>query len=148
MHPLLEVGEEAALLVAIQAEIARRVFPDTEVNFYRRRILRTLLNNGAMTFAEIGRERLISRQHARDLVQPMIKSGEVEIVVNPRHARSPLVQLTSTGKKFIENHDVSAVEFITSILEDRVDQEELQGATRVLKILRTAFTDWVMVDDK
>ena len=70
-----------------------------ELTAGRRGVMLSLLNGGPRTVPQLARARPVSRQHIRTIVTPMVKEGLLELVHNPNHKRSPLVQLTDEAAK-------------------------------------------------
>ncbi len=68
-----------------------------ELSAGKRGVLLSLDALGPRTVPQLARDRPVSRQHIQMLVNPLLEDGCVELVDNPAHKRSKLVQLTEKG---------------------------------------------------
>jgi DNA-binding MarR family transcriptional regulator len=97
-----ELINETVLLFHRLRIVADEVHHQGEMTGGLRSILRSLDKGGAQTVPEMARVRSVSRQHVQMLVNQLAEAGFVEFIENPAHKRSPLVQLTSLGKKTVD----------------------------------------------
>ncbi len=150
MHPLLAANEEWIVFASIIKEVSDRNWADEPVDLLHRRILRTLRKKSPITLASLARERAISRQHARKLVNQIMETGRdfVTTSPNPAHKTAPLVSLTDAGRAYIDKHDVEVSAFITELLQDGVFNEELVTTKRIIREIRTAMENWVVLYDQ
>jgi len=63
-----------------------------------RAVMEFLYPDQALSVPEIARRYSVSRQHVQVTVNPLIKKGLVTTLENPRHKRSPLLQLSKRGR--------------------------------------------------
>ena len=82
MHDLMHLNEEVILFGSVVGECAKRLFPHEPVDFFQRRVLRTLREKSPITLADLARERCVTRQHARKVVQNMLE-GLITTQPNP-----------------------------------------------------------------
>jgi len=150
MHPLLAANEEWILFASVVKEVSDRNWADEPIDLLHRRILRTLRKKSPITLASLARERAISRQHARKLVNQIMDAGLgfVTASPNPAHKTAPLISLTDAGRAYIDKHDVGVSAFIAELLQDQVFNEELVIAKKVIREVRTAFENWVLLYDQ
>jgi DNA-binding MarR family transcriptional regulator len=66
-----------------------------------RAVLDLLARNGPMTVPQMGRAQSLSRQFVQRMVNDALAAGHVELVDNPAHRRSRLVQPTARGRAAI-----------------------------------------------
>jgi len=113
-----------------------------ELTAGRRGVMLSLLNGGPRTVPQLARARPVSRQHIRTIVTPMVKEGLLELVDNPNHKRSPLVQLTERGRKSITQMRMKE-ETLFAALDSHFDVRELHEAADTLRRVREFFDgDW------
>jgi DNA-binding MarR family transcriptional regulator len=74
----------------------------------RRTVLSALADGGPQTVAQMARTRAQSRQRFQPLINALIDDGLVEAIPNPAHRLSPLMVLTTKGRRAVER--VRAVE--------------------------------------
>lgn len=67
-----------------------------------RSLLLTLHTHGPHTVPDMARDRFVSRQIIQTQINILLDQGLVESTRNPRHRRSPLMQLTDTGEKMAQ----------------------------------------------
>lgn len=65
-------------------------------------VMKTLILEGPHTVPDIARSRPVSRQHCQTIVNQLYDKGFVAFVENPRHKRSPLVEITKKGRAHFE----------------------------------------------
>jgi DNA-binding MarR family transcriptional regulator len=101
-------------------------------------VLRGLARMGPQTVPAMARARPVSRQHMQVLVEGLVADKLVELVENPAHARSKLVQIAASGRKFLaaaENREWAIYdEFATGF-----DAREVERATTLLRSVRDAL---------
>jgi DNA-binding MarR family transcriptional regulator len=84
------------------------------------------------------------------LVNPLADEGLVELVDNPKHKRSKLVQLTRQGRlavEEIERRERPVLEALTEWLGDSgLDAPDLEQAAAVLEAMRERLADKHVLD--
>lgn len=130
--------DETIALYQWLAWVAEDLYGDDARGASRRWTLRRLLRDGPMTVSRLARARAVRRQSLQPLVDALARDGLVRIVENPAHARSPLIEVSDTGRALVERLD-------------RIDGAVLRAASRglgesdlvttasTLRSLRTAF---------
>jgi len=63
-----------------------------------RAVMEFLYPDQALSVPEIARKYSVSRQHVQVTVNPLLEKGLLTALENPRHKRSPLLQLTGKGR--------------------------------------------------
>ncbi|MGI9394720.1 MAG: MarR family transcriptional regulator, partial [Boseongicola sp.] len=81
-----------------QAQTARRS-TGLMLTFAERGVIETLVREGAQSVPGIARKRLVSRQHIQKLVDELARRRLVELLPNPAHKTSPLVDATIDGER-------------------------------------------------
>jgi DNA-binding MarR family transcriptional regulator len=97
-------------------------------------VLRSLKLEGAQTVPQLARSRPVSRQHIQKLANVMISDGVIELVGNPAHKRSKLLQLTPKGESvFQEIGNRIAQE--AEVFAQEMQVEEVEVSIRVIQRL-------------
>ena len=78
---------------------SEKLLESSGINPSQRAVLEFLHKNPFQTVANMARERTVSRQHIQTIVNTLLDLKLVQTVENPEHKRSPLISLTSEGKK-------------------------------------------------
>src|SRR5262249_19593397 len=91
------IGETVALFHRLR-DASQQVHGQGELSSGRWGLLRDLDRLGPQTVPQMARSRPVSRQYIQTLVDGVVKQGLVELVENPAHKRSPLVELTAKGQ--------------------------------------------------
>lgn len=99
---LLEVIEEAVALHLRASALTEEVHGASELTRACRGVLRDLDRLGPRTVPQLARRRPVSRQNIQMQVNRLIGQGMAELLPNPDHARSHLVQLTPAGKEAVQ----------------------------------------------
>lgn len=97
-------------------------------------MLRSLKLEGAQTVPQIARSRPVSRQHIQKLANEMIADGVIELINNPAHQRSKLLQLTPKGETIFQEITARIAQAAAGLSQD-IDAADLQVAVRVLRQL-------------
>lgn len=92
----------------------------------------------ALTVPQIARRLGVSRQHILRLTTDMVAEGLVELVPNPDHKTSPLVQLTPAGRGTLATINRTA-----DRSNDEVMQEFTAANVAALRALLRQFTEIV-----
>jgi DNA-binding MarR family transcriptional regulator len=95
--PIPSVINEVRRLSHLLAVIGDRIHAELGLTTAMRELLVSLAETGPSTVADVGRTRGVSRQNIQILVNRMEKQGLITLTDNPRHRRSPLVELTDNG---------------------------------------------------
>src|SRR5579872_2061544 len=62
-------------------------------------LMRTLMEQGPQSVAQIARSRPVARQAVQRMADELAEQGLLEFVENPTHRRAKLARLTAKGKK-------------------------------------------------
>jgi len=130
--------DEVVALYHLLRVVASRIHSDADLTAATRGVLRSLDRIGPQTVPQIARARLVSRQYIQAIVNQLSKRGLVELVPNPAHKRSSLVQLTPQGKE-LTDATAQKEKAILSALQVDLSEKELLLASSVLRKLRDCF---------
>ncbi len=114
---------------------------DLGITAAMRAVLERLARGGPQTVPDMARARNVSRQHIQKIVDGLGKADLIDLKANPAHKRSPLIVLSTDGRKLfraIEKREIAILADIGKALEDH----DLAAATDTLKALTGAFQDW------
>lgn len=104
----------------------------------RRGILRSLREEGTQTVPDLARSRKVSRQHIQSVVNELEELGLVQLVENPSHKRSRLVELTERGREALEVMLEREMEYLGT-LDAPVAPEDLRSAAATLRKVRESL---------
>lgn len=137
------VEETVALFHRLRA-IAEILHEQGELSGGRRSVLLGLERLGPQTVPQMARARPVSRQHIQILVNGLVEDEYVELVPNPAHKRSALVQLTAKGRDFIVELRKREQE-MHRLVDLGVTPVEMASASEILQVVREALSsaDWV-----
>src|SRR5215831_6683621 len=99
---LMAVIEEAAALHLRAQAVVEQLHRRPELTDACRGVLRDLARLGPRTVPQLARGRDCSRQHVQVLVNRLVADGMAELIANPDHRRSSLVELTEGGRAALE----------------------------------------------
>jgi len=144
-HPILPIVDNIIALFHRLKVAGEALYSDWELSAGMRGILRSLDFLGPHTVPQLARMRTVSRQHIQSLVNPMIKSGFIELMDNPHHKRSPLLSLTQSGKEIVDEINRRENEF-AGRLKLGIRKADLKVAAGVLAALKESFDSGEMMD--
>lgn len=133
-----ELTMTAALLYFRMRNAAEDILGEGAQSSGRRSILKGLVKAGPQTVPQMARVRMVSRQHIQMLVNGLLEDGLVELVDNPAHKRSKLVQITPEGQEAAEATARREAQILPE-LSRGLSLQEIETATRVLKHFKGAF---------
>jgi DNA-binding MarR family transcriptional regulator len=131
-----EVVSNFHRLKAVTAEL----HGEDEQSASRRGVLRGLARGGPQTVPQMARERPVSRQFIQSLVDDLLETGAIELVPNPAHARSHLVQLTEKGWAMVEEMEHVEATLYRRFAAD-FSASDLAAALKVLRGLRQKLSE-------
>jgi DNA-binding MarR family transcriptional regulator len=95
-------------------------------------VMKTLVTEGPHTVPDIARSRPVSRQHCQTIVNGLYDKGFVAFVENPRHKRSPLVEITKKGRAYFDRLSNTFLG-AAAAYAPRFTQAEVESATQTLR---------------
>lgn len=131
------VDETVALNHRLQW-VAERMYGEEGRHATRRGILRGVLRYGPQTVPALARARSVTRQNIQPVVDALLVEGLVELVENPKHARSPLVAATPRGVQLVHRWDLADVRVLLAVGRG-LSSEELEITARTLRAVRERF---------
>ena len=89
-------------VIALAGRLKRPMLPQAaELAVGGRRVLQVLSHEGPLTVPQIGRLLGTSRQNIQVIINRLKPEGLVDVILNPAHERSVLVQATQSGKSLV-----------------------------------------------
>jgi DNA-binding MarR family transcriptional regulator len=129
---------ETALLFFRMRVAAKQFLGQGELSAGRRSLIKSLGAHGPQTVPQMAKVRSVSRQHIQTLANSLREDGLVRSIGNPAHRRSPLIELTPKGRRFLaemESREVALRRFLARGIPAR----RLQTALEVIQTLRGKF---------
>lgn len=130
-------ADELALLVADVYELAGALrrhgeeFAGRVGQTQARWQLLSVLSGDAFTVPQVARRLGVSRQAVQRVADDLAAEGLVRSAVNPQHQRSPLLELTSDGRKALTAINAAASSWHAQIARN-LDTVELSSTRTVL----------------
>jgi DNA-binding MarR family transcriptional regulator len=118
--------------------VAEQIYGEEGRSVARRGILRGLVRYGPQTVPQLARARLVTRQHVQPVVDALARDGLVEIVPNPKHARSRLVRATARGEALVRRFD-TIDDRVLAVVGRGLPARDLAVAAAALRALRERF---------
>lgn len=136
--PLVAViGETVSLFHRLRV-VTEDIHHQGEMTSGKRGVLGSLDRFGPQTVPQMARSRPVSRQYIQMLVNELLNERYVELVENPAHKRSRLVNITPKGKELFDSMMLKEA-MLLSQLKIEIQQEKLLTAAEVLRSLRELF---------
>lgn len=98
-------------------------------------LLRSLQIDGPQTVPALARQRRVARQRVQAVVDDLIAEGHLELIENPRHKRSKLVQLTGPGHNHIRAM-TEQIKDMADILGVGLDMDAMKDGASLLQTLQ------------
>jgi DNA-binding MarR family transcriptional regulator len=103
-------------------------------------LMRTLIEQGPQSVAQIARSRPVARQAVQRMADELAAQGLLEYVENPTHRRAKLARLTAKGKKLMD--ETMAVELRwAGRLARAFGEQEVEIARDVIQRLTAILAD-------
>jgi DNA-binding MarR family transcriptional regulator len=136
----MELMEEAVALHLHLRTVTDALHGRSELTSVCRGVLHDLAELGPRTVPQLARRRHCSRQHLQALINRLVADGMAELLTNPDHRRSRLVQLTDRGRQTIDAMWRREEELVAA-LPITSSEEDVIIAVRVLQELRHLLPD-------
>lgn len=133
-----KLTNEVRLLFHQFVETGEILHSEEDITMGMRAVLEFILLNGASSVPAIARSRRVTRQHIQVLVNGLLEHEAVELVDNPAHKRSPLVSMTTRGKKTIERMRRREQRYFDNI-DVGIGSAELLRAAKTVRTVRDAL---------
>lgn len=127
------MDETVRLFHALRA-VALHLHREEGITATERGILRELAAKGPRTVPQMARERLVSRQNIQSVVRQLNEKGWTQVVSNPAHRRSGLIELTPAGWALVETIARREREVLSRFPLDG-EAPDLKDAARTLAVV-------------
>jgi DNA-binding MarR family transcriptional regulator len=114
--------------------VGEALHADLGITTGTRDVMTSLASGAPRTVPDLARERPVSRQHIRTLVNELLAEGLVEMLPNPSHRRSRLIGLTDEGRRRLRVLREREAELLARTAP-AVSQADIAGATRIFDLL-------------
>jgi DNA-binding MarR family transcriptional regulator len=122
--------EENVRFYLKMSELAAKIHRQGPLSGPRRTILVGLAQSGPRTVAQMARDRGQARQRIQPIVNSLVNDGFLQVAPNTAHKTSPLIVVTSTGRREVA----------------RIHRVELAWRSRIrVRLAKAAVTDAVNV---
>lgn len=118
--------------------VAEQIYEEDGRSTARRGILRGVVRYGPQTVPTLARLRFVTRQHVQAVVDALAEDKLVELISNPRHARSRLVRATARGVALVKRMD-EIDEAVLAAAAGDVATTDVTLAVRTLRAVREGF---------
>ncbi len=97
-------------------------------------LMRSLMEEGPQSVAQIARARPVARQGVQRMADELAAAGLVEFVENPSHRRAKLARLTQAGWKLIGEAIAAELRWAARLI-NQFDEHEIEIARDVVRRL-------------
>jgi DNA-binding MarR family transcriptional regulator len=101
-------------------------------------LMRSILEEGPQSVAQIARARPVARQGVQRMADQLAAEGLVEYADNPAHMRAKLVKLTARGRAFIAAAIADEMRWARALARE-FDQREVATVLNVMRKLNAAL---------
>ena len=101
---------------------ADQYLAEAELTAADRAVMEFLYMSDALSVPEIARRYNVSRQHIQVTVNALLARGLLRSVENPKHKRSRLVRLSSSGRDSFEEIRRNETAFVEEVFADIADE--------------------------
>jgi len=106
----------------------------------QRAVLECLYKGDPKTVPQIASMKSVSRQHIQIIVNELSDKGFVEFTENPKHKRSPLVDLSDHGVQMFKKISQREADFLTKI-DFSIEKSNLEISIKTLTESNEIFMD-------
>jgi DNA-binding MarR family transcriptional regulator len=135
---LRAVVDETIALFHRLSWVADQIYGEQGHGVARRGILRGLVRYGPQSVPQLARARSVRRQTIQPIVDALVREGVVELIDNPAHMRSRLVQATAVGVEIVERMDRVDARVLRAVGSD-IAPQDLEVTITTLRLLRSRF---------
>jgi DNA-binding MarR family transcriptional regulator len=106
-------------------------------------LMRSLIEQGAQSVAQIARARPVARQAVQRMADELAEQELIEFVENPTHRRAKLARLTAKGRKIMEQAMTAELRW-AGRLARHFEHREITIARDVIQRLQTLLAEWLV----
>lgn len=133
-----EVFGETRLLFHRLRAVVEELHRKEKITAAMRGVMEGIAEHGPQTVPAMARRRPVSRQHIQTVVNQLIGRGFCAVIPNPAHRRSPLVGLTNSGMKKIQEMKETESKFLAQA-RFGVSRQDMETTARTLRAIVTFF---------
>ncbi|MCW9014677.1 MAG: MarR family transcriptional regulator [Gammaproteobacteria bacterium] len=128
LQVVLNTQQLAIKLSAIYSSFYRK----HGINAGQKSLMDVLADNGPLTVPQLATHKQVSRQHIQSIVNHLKDKYLVELVENPAHKRSVIIQLSKQAEQQLKQIKV-VEDRLHTVIADRFLQEDLELTARTLR---------------
>lgn len=113
-----------------------KLLDGTGINTSQRAVLEFLYGNPAQTVSNMAREKTVSRQHIQTVVNSLLELELVTTKENPSHKSSPLIAITSKGKKLYQKITRKEAKVLETMAKE-FKEKDISTSINTLKAINT-----------
>lgn len=133
---LVETVRLIPLLFHRMRAVGDALHEEHDITTSMRGVMQSLSDGGAQTVPQMAAARPVSRQHIQTIVNALAARNLVRATPNPAHKRSPLIELTKSGRDLFPKMRKAESDVLQGLLSD-FTADDLQTVQRVLMTLAT-----------
>src|SRR5215469_7807016 len=103
-------------------------------------LMRSLIEQGPQSVAQIARTRPVARQAVQRMADELAEQGLIEFVENPTHRRAKLARLTAEGKQLMDEAMAAELK-LAGRLAHNFSERNVEIAREVIQRLTVILTD-------
>jgi len=103
-------------------------------------LMRSLMEQGPQSVAQIARARPVARQAVQRMADELAEQGLIEFVENPTHRRAKLARLTLKGKQLMDEAMAAELKWAGRLARN-FSQREVKSARQVIQRLTVVLAD-------
>lgn len=147
-------GPESDVLAAINevpkaffrlTAVAETIFAGLDVTAAERGAMRDLFIEGESTAPDLARRKPVTRQSIQPVLDSLVAKGLVQSSDNPKHKRSRLYSLTSTGVRRCVELQARELAVIREML-DGLDAADFAAAAQALRVMNERLDERIGAD--
>jgi DNA-binding MarR family transcriptional regulator len=131
---LYQVIREVRRLFHRLANATDRLHADLKISAAQRAVLEALADGGRSTVPDLARSKGVTRQHIQVIANDLQSAGLVEVHSNPAHQRSPLMDLTESGRRTFASMRSREARLLEAVVAGLAEPRLAQVARTLRKI--------------
>ena len=135
---LYEVIENAREFMNQMNELIDDIHQKHDINSCSRGVLLILRSEGLRTIPQLARETRRSRQYLQKIITHMQNKGLINLILNPSHKTSNLIELSDHGKKILIEI-LNAESALINKIDIPIEIEQLRDSSNTLMQLKQVF---------
>ena len=135
---LYEVIESSRAFMNQMNELVDQIHQDYGINSCSRGVMLILRSEGLRTIPQLARDTRRSRQYLQKMITQMQKIGLINLIPNPDHKTSNLIELSEHGKQILVEM-LDAESSLINKVDIHIEIEQLKNTSNSLNQLTQTF---------